>query len=49
MVARLRTVSSRRYPWELGLCAQHTRTGASEKSLKIWQGVVSSAPGISVY
>ena len=28
---------------------QHTATGASEKSLKIWQGAVSSAPGISVY
>ena len=48
MVARLKTVSSRRYLWEPA-CAQHTRTGASEKSLKIWQGVISSAPSISVY
>ena len=28
--------------------AQHTPTGASEKILKIWQGAVSSSPGISV-
>ena len=48
MVAHLKTVSRRRYPSEPA-CGQHTRAGASEKSLKIWQGVVSSAPGISVY
>jgi len=48
MVARLTTVSSRRYPREPA-CGQHMRAGASEKSLKIWRGVVSSAPGISVY